>query len=299
MVTIFKILLLKLHAFLQNNFQGKSMNKFSKLFLTFAFGALLVGCGNSTSTEKASNGLESIKQKGIITIGVFSDKPPFGFVNDKGENDGFDVAISRQIAKDLLGDANKVKFELVEAASRVEFLKSGKVDVIMANFTQTKERAEVVDFATPYMKVALGVVSKDGAIQSIEDLKGKKLIINKGTTADFYFTKNHPEIELLKYDQNTEAFLALKDGRGVALAHDNLLVFAWAKENPEFKVGIGKLGDEDVIAPAVKKGDKELLEWLNSEIKTLNENGFMKEAYNKTLAPIYGENQIESVLFTK
>ncbi len=299
MVTIFKILLLKLHAFLQNNFQGKSMNKFSKLFLTFAFGALLVGCGNSTSTEKASNGLESIKQKGIITIGVFSDKPPFGFVNDKGENDGFDVAISRQIAKDLLGDANKVKFELVEAASRVEFLKSGKVDVIMANFTQTKERAEVVDFATPYMKVALGVVSKDGVIQSIEDLKGKKLIINKGTTADFYFTKNHPEIELLKYDQNTEAFLALKDGRGVALAHDNLLVFAWAKENPEFKVGIGKLGDEDVIAPAVKKGDKELLEWLNSEIKTLNENGFMKEAYNKTLAPIYGENQIESVLFTK
>lgn len=296
---IFKILLLKLHAFLQNNFQGKSMNKFSKLFLTFAFGALLVGCGNSTSTEKVSNGLESIKQKGIITIGVFSDKPPFGFVNDKGENDGFDVAISRQIAKDLLGDANKVKFELVEAASRVEFLKSGKVDVIMANFTQTKERAEVVDFATPYMKVALGVVSKDGAIQSIEDLKGKKLIINKGTTADFYFTKNHPEIELLKYDQNTEAFLALKDGRGVALAHDNLLVFAWAKENPEFKVGIGKLGEEDVIAPAVKKGDKELLEWLNLEIKTLNENGFMKEAYNKTLAPIYGENQIESVLFTK
>ncbi|WP_304400423.1 transporter substrate-binding domain-containing protein, partial [Helicobacter rodentium] len=204
-----------------------------------------------------------------------------------------------QIAKDLLGDESKVKFELVEAASRVEFLKSGKVDVIMANFTQTKERAEVVDFATPYMKVALGVVSKNGEIQSIDDLKGKKLILNKGTTADFYFTKNHPEIELLKYDQNTEAFLALKDGRGAALAHDNLLVFAWAKENPEFKVGIGKLGEEDVIAPAVKKGDKELLEWLNSEIKTLNENGFMKEAYNQTLAPIYGENQMESVLLAK
>lgn len=272
---------------------------FLKLFLTFAFGALLVGCGNSANTEKVSNGLEPIKQKGVITIGVFSDKPPFGFVNDKGENDGFDVVISRQIAKDLLGDESKVKFELVEAASRVEFLKSGKVDVIMANFTQTKERAEVVDFATPYMKVALGVVSKNGEIQSIDDLKGKKLILNKGTTADFYFTKNHPEIELLKYDQNTEAFLALKDGRGVALAHDNLLVFAWAKENPEFKVGIGKLGEEDVIAPAVKKGDKELLEWLNSEIKTLNENGFMKEAYNQTLAPIYGENQMESVLLAK
>ncbi|TLD88687.1 cysteine ABC transporter substrate-binding protein [Helicobacter sp. MIT 05-5294] len=275
---------------------------FSRLFLVFlslGFGALLMGCGEDTNTSKTTNGLESIKQKGEITIGVFSDKPPFGFVNSTGENDGFDVYISRQIAKDLLGDSSKVKFELVEAASRVEFLKSGKVDVIMANFTQTKEREEVVDFATPYMKVALGVVSKNGEIQSVEDLKGKKLIINKGTTADFYFTKNHPEIELLKYDQNTEAFLALKDGRGAALAHDNLLVFAWAKENPEFAVGIGKLGDEDVIAPAVKKGDKELLEWLNNEIKTLNENGFMQEAYAKTLAPIYGEDQREAVLVAK
>lgn len=198
-----------------------------------------------------------------------------------------------------MGDSSKVKFELVEAASRVEFLKSGKVDVIMANFTQTKEREEMVDFATPYMKVALGVVSKNGEIKNIEDLKGKKLIINKGTTADFYFSKNHPDIELLKYDQNTEAFLALKDNRGVALAHDNLLVFAWAQENPGFEVGIGKLGDEDVIAPAVKKGDKELLEWLNQEIKTLNENGFMQEAYTKTLAPIYGEDQREAVLIAK
>ncbi len=273
---------------------------FSGLFLTIlaiGFGISFVGCNDNN--QQTNNGLESIKQKGMITIGVFSDKPPFGFINSKGENDGFDVYISRQIAKDLLGDSSKVKFELVEAASRVEFLKSGKVDVIMANFTQTKEREEMVDFATPYMKVALGVVSKNGEIKNIEDLKGKKLIINKGTTADFYFSKNHPDIELLKYDQNTEAFLALKDNRGVALAHDNLLVFAWAQENPGFEVGIGKLGDEDVIAPAVKKGDKELLEWLNQEIKTLNENGFMQEAYTKTLAPIYGEDQREAVLIAK
>ncbi len=302
-VAVFKIYCYNSELLCKSIFKGIRMKRLLlKPFLALlalTFGMLLIGCSENVNSQKVTNNLESIKQKGVITIGVFSDKPPFGFINDKGENDGFDVAISRKIAKDLLGDERKVKFELVEAASRVEFLKSGKVDVIMANFTQTKERAEVVDFATPYMKVALGVVSKNGEIQNVEDLKGKKLIINKGTTADFYFTKNHPEIELLKYDQNTEAFLALKDGRGEALAHDNLLVFAWAKENPDFKVGIEKLGEEDVIAPAVKKGDKELLEWLNNEIQTLNTNGFMKESYNKTLAPIYGENQIESVLFAK
>ncbi|MBX7490153.1 cysteine ABC transporter substrate-binding protein [Helicobacter turcicus] len=272
-------------------------NLIFKMFLAVFAVGIFTGCGNSESSSV--DGLTAIQQKGVITVGVFSDKPPFGFVNDKGENDGFDVYIARQIAKDLLGDASKVKFELVEAASRVEFLKSGKVDLIMANFTKTPERAEVVDFATPYMKVALGVVSKGGVIKDIADLKGKKLIVNKGTTADFYFTKNHPEIDLIKFDQNTEAFLALKDGRGDALAHDNLLLFAWAKENLDFVVAIGKLGNEDVIAPAVKKGDKTLLEWVNQEIAKLNENGFMQEAYTKTLAPIYGEDQLKSVLFVK
>lgn len=264
----------------------------SLVFALVAFAA----CDSGAQNDKESR-LAAIQEKGVITIGVFSDKPPFGFVNEKGENDGFDVYLAKEIAKSLLGDASKVKFELVEAASRVEFLKSGKVDIIMANFTRTPERAGVVDFATPYMKVSLGIASKYGAIKDVADLKGRKLIVNKGTTADFYFTKNHPEVELLKFDQNTEAFLALKDGRADALAHDNLLLFAWVKENPDFAVAIGKLGDEDVIAPAVKKGDKELLEWLNQEITRLNENGLMEEAYIKTLAPIYGENQIGAVLF--
>ena len=273
------------------------MKKILSLLAIGIFALFVAGCNENKAS--AQNNLEAIKAKGMIKIGVFSDKPPFGFINKEGKNDGFDVEISKQIAKDLLGDETKVTFELVEAASRVEFLKSGKVDIIMANFTKTPERAEAVDFASPYMKVAIGVVSKDGVIKSIEDLKDKQLIVNKGTTADFYFTKNHPDIKLVKYDQNTEAFLALKDGRGDALAHDNLLVFAWAKENEGFSVGLPKIGNEDVIAPAVKKGDKELLEWLNKEIDTLNSNGFMNAAYEKTLSPIYGDEQKQSVLLVK
>ena len=140
------------------------------------------------------------------------------------------------------------------------------------------------------MKVALGVVSKDGTIKSVDDLKGKKLLVNKGTTAETYFTENYPDIELLKFDQNTETFEALKDGRGDALAHDNTLLFAWARENKGFEVGITNLGEQDTIAPAVKKGNTDLLEWLNTEIDTLNGNGFMKEAYDSTLLPAYGDS---------
>lgn len=265
------------------------MKKLSSLLLTlFIALGVLVSC-SSGSKDEAKSGVDVIKEAGVIKIGVFSDKPPFGFVDEKGENQGYDIYLAKRIAKDLLGDESKIEFVLVEAANRVEYLQSNKVDIILANFTVNDERKEKVDFATPYMKVSLGVVSADGTpIKSVEDLKGKQLIVNKGTTAETYFTKNHPDIELLKYEQNTEAFAALKDGRGAALAHDNTLLFAWARENEGYTTFISSLGEEDVIAPAVKKGNTELQKWLNTEIDSLIKEGFFKEAYTETLEPAYG-----------
>ena len=240
--------------------------------------------------QKPTSTIEQLKQAGKVRIGVFSDKPPFGYVDANGKSQGFDVEIAKAITKDLLGDENKVEFVLVEAANRAEYLVSNKVDIILANFTVTPARKEVVDFADPYMKVALGVVSKDGSvITDVEQLKDKTLLLNKGTTADAYFTKNYPNIKTLKFEQNTETFEALRDGRGDALAHDNTLLFAWAKENPGFTVSIKNLGDQDTIAPAVKKGDTELLNWLNAEIQKLGKEGVLKQAYDKTLLPVYGD----------
>lgn len=248
---------------------------------------ILAGCSNSNT----ATGIEQIKKNDKFRIGVFSDKPPFGYVDSNGKNQGFDVYIAKQFAKDLLGDENKVEFVLVEAASRVEYLESNKVDILLANFTVTDERKEKVDFANPYMKVSLGVVSPDGApITNVDQLKGKKLIVNKGTTAEAYFTKNYPDIELLKYEQNTEAFQALKDGRGAALAHDNTLLFSWAKENKGYTTSITSLGNQDTIAPAVKKGNTELLNWINDELTKLGEENFIQKAYDETLLPAYGKD---------
>ena len=128
------------------------MKKFSRILvvlavLSMAIG-LMTGCGNKKS-EKSDNqsSVEQIKKNGKIKVGVFSDKPPFGYVDKNGKNQGYDVVLAHRLAKDLLGDENKVEFVLVEAASRVEFLQSNKVDVILANFTVTDERKEVVDYA--------------------------------------------------------------------------------------------------------------------------------------------------------
>ena len=265
------------------------MKKLLFSFLAIFAAVFLMDQANVCAAE--TDALAKIKKRGYVRVGVFSDKPPFGYVDKEGKNQGYDIYFAKRIAKDLLGDESKVKFELVEAASRVEVLVSDKVDITLANFTKTPERARVVDFALPYMKVSLGVVSPDSAvIKSVDELKGKKLIVNKGTTADAYFTKNHPDIELVKYDQNTETFAALVDKRGTALAHDNALLFAWAKENPGFTVGIEALGEIDVIAPAVKKRNKALLEWLNNEIIELGKENFFHKNYDATLKPIYGDS---------
>lgn len=252
---------------------------------------------SSAKDSKELSSIDTIKANGKIRIGVFSDKPPFGYVDANGNYDGFDVYIAKRFAKDLLGDESKVEFIPVEAAFRVEYLKSNKVDIIMANFTKTKDRENLVDFAKPYMKVSLAIVSKDGAIKSEEDLQGKKLIVNKGTTADIYFSTKSG-FEILKFDQNTETFNSFLQGRGDALAHDSTLLYAWVKEHPEYKVGVESIGGEDVIAPAVKKGNTELLQWINNEIDKLSSEGFFKEAYDKTLKAHFSDDvKPESVIF--
>jgi len=230
--------------------------------------------------------LDEIKESGKIIIGVFSDKNPFGYVDENGDYQGYDVYFAERLAADL---GVEIEYVSTEPSSRVEYLETGKVDIILANFTVTGERAEIVDFALPYMKVALGVVSPDSTlITSPEELNGKTLIVAKGTTAETYFTENYPEVNLLKFDQYTEAYNALLDGRGDALSTDNTEVLAWAIQNNGFSVGIESLGDIDTIAPAVSKGNTTLLDWINEEIKGLADEKFFHADYNETLAPVYG-----------
>ena len=205
---------------------------------------------------------------------------------------GFKDAIVEALGEDAVtfdeqnaqGDSNTCSTIITDFVSK-------NVDLILANFTVTDERAEEVDFALPYMKVALGVVSPDDAlIKDVKDLEGKKLIVVKGTTAETYFTDNYPDIELVKFDEYQEAYDALLDGRGDAFSTDNTEVLAWAQQNEGFSVGIESLGDIDTIAPAVQKGNTDLLNAINDEIKSLADEQFFHKDFEETLKPVYGDN---------
>ena len=241
----------------------------------------LAGCGKSAETGKAANSgkegktiyrtLDEIKKDGTINIGVFSDKNPFGYVDENGDYQGYDVYFANRLAKDLGVKANYVS---TEAANRIEYLQTGKVDVILANFTVTDERKEEVDFALPYMNVALGLVSRnDNVVKSLDNWnKDDKIIIISGTTAETYLTENYPDIPLQKFDSYATAKEAFENGTGVAWANDN------------------------TIAPAVTKGNTTLLDWINEDIKKLREEQFFHKDYDETLTETYGDKYKETLV---
>ena len=283
-------------------------------------GSLLAGCGSGspatqqgadepqaeeveaqageTAEESADAGyrtLEQIQADGKINIGVFSDKSPFGYVDENGEYQGYDVYFANRIGQDL---GVEIEYVSTEAASRIEYLQTGKVDIILANFTVTPERAEEVDFALPYMNVALGVVShNDRVITDLSQVgEDDQIIVISGTTAETYLTKNNPEIKLQKFDTYAAAKSAFENGTGVAWANDNTEVIAFAAENEGYTVGIDSLGSADTIAPAVTKGNESLLNWLNEEIVKLGEEKFFHADYEATLVDTYGTEFEETLV---
>lgn len=289
------------------------MNIWKKLFaltLALVLALSLAACGSGDTEETSGTDdtqeteqsgdvvyrtLDEIKESGVINIGVFSDKNPFGYVDENGEYQGYDVYFANRLAEDL---GVEVNFVSTEAANRTEYLKTGKVDIILANFTVTEERAEEVDFALPYMNVALGVVSPDSnVVTSLDDLTADDVVIViSGTTAETYLIENYPDLTLQKYDTYANAKTALENGTGVAWVNDNTEVIAYALQNEGYTVGIPTLGSQDTIAPAVSQGNTTLLDWINEEIKALGQENFFHADYEATLVDTYGLDYEESLV---
>ena len=310
----------------------KNWKKLLSLGLAVALSAgILTGCGSkeetaadasatettdaADSTADAAKGnevyrtLDEIKESGTINIGVFSDKNPFGYVDENGEYQGYDIYFANRIGEDL---GVKVNFVSTEAANRIEYLQTGKVDIILANFTVTDERKEEVDFALPYMNVALGVVSRnDNVIESLDNWNpDDSIIVISGTTAETYlienyacltkekqyYIENYPDIPLQKFDSYATAKEAFENGTSVAWANDNTEVIAFSLQNDGYTVGIPSLGSTDTIAPAVTKGNTTLLDWINDEIKSLGEENFFHADYEATLTDTYGSEYEDSLV---
>lgn len=273
------------------------MKKYSFLLLFCAVLLFVTACGSkptsttvSTESPKASTGASTvestpqsdlpklpdyIKAKGKLVIGVKADFPPFGTIDAKGKNVGFDIDFAKKLAEYAFGDANAVEFVAVTSASRFPLLDSKKIDLLIATLTVSEERKKVVDFTDNYYSTSsLLLVKKDSNIHDLEDLKNQNVVAIQGSSETMAFEKLVPSAHLLQFDVLSKALSALKDGRAVALVRDETVLNEIVAKDTSLKI-VGTPFSTFAWAGAVRKGDTEWLNWVNAALtKATNEDLF-------------------------
>ncbi|MDD4780522.1 MAG: transporter substrate-binding domain-containing protein [Tissierellia bacterium] len=257
------------------------MKKILSVFLMFLMIlTLMTGCGNNNTTDNSNKDTENNEKIKMVTNAEF---PPFEYF--EGENIvGVDVEIAKEIAKDL---GKELEVEHIDFSSVVPSVQTGKADFAAAGITITPERLEEVDFSIPYVESIQHVIYIKGQeINSLDELKGKKIGVQLGTTGDISIADNinledgglyNSGAEVVQYKSPLEAAQDLIAGRIDVVVIDKLPAEEIVKNNGD-KIESKILGDiSESYGIAVKKGDKELLESINKTLERLISEGKIEE----------------------
>lgn len=240
------------------------------------------------SGEGNAGTVQDVKARGKILAGVKTDFPPFGFVDEKGVNMGFDVDIAKALAKELFGKEDAVEFVAVTSGNRIAFLTTNKIDIILASMTITEERKKVIDYSIPYfMSGHLILVNKDSKVEKYQDLAGKKVSTTQGSTGDIVIGELVPTAERIKFQHNSESLQALKDRRVEAFVQDDVLILDLQKRNPELKIVGWPPFRPAPYGLGVRKGDKEWLDFVDAALTKMKKTGEYQKLWDKW----FGENK--------
>ncbi|MBC6973800.1 glutamate ABC transporter substrate-binding protein [Bacillus sp. Xin] len=270
------------------------MLKAKKLFVLIVFSCLftliIAGCGGKKETSKevskessGGNIVDQIKKRGKLVVGVKNDTNLFGLKDPAtGKVEGFDVDVAKALAKKILGDESKLELKEVTSKTRIPMLKNGDIDAIIATMTITEERKKEVDFSDVYFKAGQSLLVKKGSkIKSIDDVKsGVKVLAVKGSTSTQNVRKKSPEATVLEFENYSEAFTALKAGKGDVLTTDNAILYGMAKQDANYQV-VGKIFTDEPYGIAVKKGATDLTKAINDLLKEMKANGEYDKLYEK------------------
>ena len=231
----------------------------------FAVGALF-------AQPAAAQTVDDIIKRGTVQIAVDPTSAPFGVTGPDGQPDGFDVDVAKLVAK-YLG----VKLELVPVTSqnRIPYLLTNRVDMVISLFSVTPERALQVSFSSPYAAVGTIVTARtDKKIATFADLKGMKVGVPRGTIPDTLLTKMAlPDVQIVRFDDEATSLQALATGQVDALGSSTtaLVVLNRGKAQKEFERKLTLV--ENHFGIGVRRGQFDLLQWLNSFVYAIRING--------------------------
>ncbi|MUK03159.1 transporter substrate-binding domain-containing protein [Vibrio cholerae] len=260
------------------------LSKKSALLATLAAGALaLSACGGGS--DDAGSGEDSglnLVSEGSLTVCSDIPYPPFEF-EENGEYTGFDMDLMREIATgmDLELAVQDVGFDGLQSGA---VLGAGQCDIGASAVTITEERKANLSFSDPYYDSLQSIlVPEDSDIASIEDLAGKKVGVQQGTTGAVYAEENAPEAELVQYPSDAEMYAAIQAGNVDALLQD-LPVNLGHTEDGAFTIAEELPTDEQYGFIMPKEGSEELVAAVNEQLTELRDNGRYQEIYDSYFA---------------
>lgn len=232
--------------------------KIFSICLVFILTLILSGCG---------------KNKNEIIMVTEAGFAPYEYY-ENGEIVGVDVAIAKEIAKEL---GKKLVVKNVDFDSIVSELKSGKADFAAAGMSITEERKKQVDFTIEYVTSnQVVVVKKDSSLNDITQLDGKRIAVQLGTVGDSYVTENYKNSEINRQKKFLVAAEAVKNNKADCIVMDQIPAQQLVSQNPELKILDGILF-KDSYGMAVKKGNTELLDAMNTVLQRLIDEGKIEE----------------------
>lgn len=228
----------------------------------------------------AAQTVDEIVSRGTINIGVLVDLPPYGLLNDKQEPDGYDIEVAK-----LVGAYMGVKVNLVPLTSpnRIPFLLTNKVDLIVATFGITPERAKTVLFSIPYSAIENVVFAgKDKKIASVQDLKGMRVGVPRGTVQDVLLSKAlGSAVRLSRFDDDPSTYQALLAGQVDAIAETGLTGDQFYAAHPEGNVERKFILLQQPNGITMRKDQWNLHQWVNTFVYFTKNDGELDALYQK------------------
>ena len=242
--------------------------------------ALALGLGFAWGRRAHAQTVDEIVGRGTINIGVLIDLPPFGLLNDKQEPDGYDIEVAKLLAQYMGVKANLVQ---VTASNRIPFLVTNKVDLIVATFGITPERAKQVMFSIPYSAIENTVYgAKDKQISRIEDLRGLRVGVPRGTVQDVILTRAlGGTARMARFDDTPSTYQALLTGQVDAMAETAVTFDGVLKNNPGANLDKKFVLLRQPNGITMRANQWNLHQWCNTFVYFVKNNGELSAIHQK------------------
>ncbi len=254
----------------------------------YASGAAVESCDATASLRPSTAGgpaVEAIQRRGRLIVGVDQSTNLFSFRDPvSGELQGFDIDIAREVARDLLGDPDKVEFRLLTSADRVHALELQNVDIVVNAMTITCERAEHIAFSTVYLDANQRVlVPKDLPVRGADGLAGKRVCAQVDTTSLATVNRVAPTATLVVVKNWDDCLVALQQGQVDAVSTDDAILAGMAVQDPNLHI-VGPSLEAEPYGIGVNKAQDDLVRAVNASLERIRRDGTWLSLYRKWLS---------------